>query len=108
MIFLDLASAPNIVSATTAGGDFKSYITLKWSEPRRINDTITGYTILYGRTDGLSGNQSTTVGSSTTSFTIYHLLPYRLYTIFMRARTILGYGRWTSPIIIRTPGGGMY
>ena len=59
---------------------------------------------MYGRSDGYTGNKSVNMVSGlVTRYKISNLLPYRNYTVFIRANTVLGHGEWSHPVTVQTP-----
>ena len=100
-----ITSAPRFVSGSSLGNDFVAGIRVTWLPPLRVNSTVTGYTILYAKTDVPDKNRTLSASSSTRSIDINGLKHYTRYTILVRANTELGDGEWSNPYVFRTHEG---
>ena len=100
-----LASVPRFVRGRSLGNDFVAGIRVTWSPPQRVNSTITGYTILYAKTDVTDKNRTLSASPSARSIDINELKHYTRYTILVRANTDLGDGEWSNPYVFRTHEG---
>ena len=81
-------------------------ITLNWSPPppSEQNGPIIGYII---NVTVLESDETFQRETDTTSLTV-DARPYRTYSFFVSAKTVVGYGPFGTDVIIRTPESGEY
>ena len=99
------ASVPRFVRGIRFGNDFVAGIRVTWFPPLRVNSTITGYTILYAKSDVPDSNRTLSASPSARLIDINRLKHYTRYTILVRANTDLGDGEWSNPYVFRTQEG---
>jgi len=77
-------------------------ITLSWIAPDTPNGIITHYELQYKRSNGTSVNSLIISDTNTMMHTIEELMPGVMYTIQLRAYTLVGAGTFISQDVITT------
>ena len=101
VLFSAVPSAPPSSISTTST---PTTITVQWGEVECIdrNGEITGYSVKYG--GGGSTVTRPVPGGSTRQSTISGLTPSTDYTIEVAAVNSVGTGRYSTGMVVRTPG----
>ncbi|XP_016147362.1 ephrin type-B receptor 1-like [Sinocyclocheilus grahami] len=94
-------AAPSIVPIMHQVSSTMKSITLSWPQPEQPNGIILDYELLYYEKE-LSEVNSTQVRSQTNTARVDGLRPGTMYVMQVRARTVAGFGKYSSKMCFQT------
>ncbi|XP_051985221.1 ephrin type-B receptor 1-B-like [Xyrauchen texanus] len=94
-------AAPSIVPIMHQVSSTMKSITLSWPQPEQPNGIILDYELSYYEKD-LSELNSTQVKSQTNTVLVDGLRPGTIYVMQVRARTVAGFGKYSSKMCFQT------
>ena len=97
------------VTNITAHNMSSTSINVTWQPipPDHVNGILLGYHVIYRRVDKVDDNISVvTVNSTSLNTELTGLGKYKLYSIQVAGRTVVGVGNFSDPVFVRTEQDG--
>ena len=102
-------SVPGMPSALVAVVTNSSVLFASWLAPAVPNGIVIGYKLVYSisssgncTTSGTNQQVTSVPGQSMYNATLLNLVPFSMYALCVQASTRIGYGYFTSPVVITT------